>query len=236
MLYRGKFPEVIHVAHRLSNTAPRQHIPFISMVDKHLGKEMDDDELQALLKKPNFEPDTSDAARIRMIHNKLKPNGLILGKQRLSVNSGGKYFYTFPQTNLDQIEHKYTVYKSIRNALTNEHYGLPLFFWRSIMNKQVGLFLNRINVKENTNECSKDTWIQAQAALLEEWELGDFPTMNLQRETLLGQCKEGFQKSSAKRVLERCPRQPPLISVIIILTTIIYKSLRGISILVLSWT
>ena len=67
------------------------------------------------------------------------------------------------------------------------------------MNKQVGLFLNRINAKVNTNECSKDTWIQAQAALLEEWELGDFPTMNLQRETLLGQCKEGFQKSSAKQ-------------------------------------
>ena len=51
VLYRGKFPEVIHVAHRLSNTAQRQYDPFTSMVDKHLGKEMDDDELQALLKK-----------------------------------------------------------------------------------------------------------------------------------------------------------------------------------------
>ena len=47
------------------------------------------------------------------------------------------------------------------------------------MNEQVGLLLDRINVKVNSNEWSKDTWIVAQAALLEEWELGDFPTYEL---------------------------------------------------------
>lgn len=47
------------------------------------------------------------------------------------------------------------------------------------MNKQVGQLLERINAKVNTNEWSKDTWTRAQAALLEEWELGNFPTYEL---------------------------------------------------------
>ena len=47
------------------------------------------------------------------------------------------------------------------------------------MNEQVGLLLDRINVKVNSNEWSKETWFAAQAALLEEWELGDFPTYEL---------------------------------------------------------
>ena len=57
------------------------------------------------------------------------------------------------------------------------------------MNEQVGLLLNRINVKVNTNEWSKDAWIRAQAALLEEWELGDFPSYELTTGDILNENK-----------------------------------------------
>ena len=116
VLYKDKFPEVIHVAHKLSYTAPMQPDPFISMVDKHLGKEMDADQLHALLKKLTFEPDNTPAVRIRMLHNNLKPHGLILRKHQRRLNSGRKYFYSFLQVNLEQLEHQSRDYRSIKNA------------------------------------------------------------------------------------------------------------------------
>ena len=116
VLYKNKYPEIIHVAHKLTYTAPLQPDPFISMVEKHLGKDMDASELQALLKNLNFEVEASNAIRIRMLHNKLKPYGLILRKHQRRLNSGRKYFYTFLQVNLEQVEHQSRDYKSIRNA------------------------------------------------------------------------------------------------------------------------
>ena len=116
VIYQNRFPQVIHVKHKLTYSAPLQPDPFISMVEKHLGKEMEAEALHSLLSKLNFGAETTDAVRVRMIHNKLKPYGIILRKQQRRVNSGRKYFYTFLQTAIEQVEYQNRDYKSIKNG------------------------------------------------------------------------------------------------------------------------
>ena len=82
---------------------------------------MEAEALHSLLSKLNFGAETTDAVRVRMIHNKLKPYGIILRKQQRRVNSGRKYFYTFLQTAIEQVEYQNRDYKSIKN-------GWPIYY------------------------------------------------------------------------------------------------------------
>lgn len=116
VLHQGKYPKVMHVKYKLTYTAPTQVDPIISVIEKYLGKEMEVAELHDLLRKMSFGVNTSDAVRMRMIHNKLKPHGIILRKQQRRVNSGRKYFYNFLQATIERVDYRFRDYKSIKNA------------------------------------------------------------------------------------------------------------------------
>ena len=77
---------------------------------------MDANDLHDFLRQLNFEVEASNAIRIRMLHNKLNPRGIIVSKCQRRLNTGRRYFYAFLRVNLEQIEHQSRDYKSIGNA------------------------------------------------------------------------------------------------------------------------
>jgi len=115
VLYQGKYPKVMHVKYKLTHIAPSQVDPFISVIEKYLGKEMDSNDLHDLLDGLNFSAGNRPA-KIRKLHDSLKPHGIILRRQQKRLNGSRKYFYTFLQATLERVDYQLRDYQSIKNA------------------------------------------------------------------------------------------------------------------------